>query len=160
MEPINLKGLKTIAVIEAAKAALILVAGFGLLTFIHRDLEAIAERIVVWMHLNPGNRLSQIFIRAARHLNNSHLWVLAALTFADAVLRAVEAFGLWFERKWALWLGVVSGAIYIPVEIYELSRGINTLKLGAFLVNVAIVFYLGWSLQLFNVQKEDENGIA
>ena len=59
-----------------------------------------------------------------------------------AAIRFAEAYGLWFERRWAEWLAALSGAIYVPVEIYELTRGVSWIKLTALLLNAAIVIYM------------------
>jgi uncharacterized membrane protein (DUF2068 family) len=44
--------------------------------------------------------------------------------------------------RWAEWLTVVAGGIYIPVELYELWKSVTGPKLGLLAVNVAIVAYL------------------
>jgi uncharacterized membrane protein (DUF2068 family) len=46
---------------------------------------------------------------------------------------------LWRQRRWAEWLAVISGAIYIPFEVYELLERVSWLSLAALLVNVFIV---------------------
>ena len=51
---------------------------------------------------------------------------MTALTYS--AIRFTEAYGLWRERRWAEWLSAVSGAIYLPFEIYELAGGITPLK--------------------------------
>ncbi|MEG4328621.1 DUF2127 domain-containing protein [Microcoleus sp. herbarium5] len=65
---------------------------------------------------------------------------LAAAIYA--VLTAVEAVGLWYERDWATILVLVLVSISIPPEIYELVHGITVLKLAVFITNVAILWYL------------------
>jgi len=42
----------------------------------------------------------------------------------------------------AEWLTVVAGGVYIPVELYELWRGVTGRSLGLLAVNIAIVVYL------------------
>ncbi len=59
-----------------------------------------------------------------------------------ATVRFAEAYGLWFGRRWAEWLAALSGGIYVPVEIYELTRGVSWIKVAALLLNAAIVVYL------------------
>jgi uncharacterized membrane protein (DUF2068 family) len=59
-----------------------------------------------------------------------------------AVVRFVEAYGLWHARRWAEWFAVVSGGVYLPMELYELSRGVTLLKVGAILLNLLVVIYL------------------
>ncbi|MEG3911193.1 DUF2127 domain-containing protein [Microcoleus sp. w1-18aA5] len=65
---------------------------------------------------------------------------LAAALYA--VLTAVEAVGLWYEKDWATILVLVLVSISIPPEIYELVHGVTVLKLAVFITNVAILWYL------------------
>jgi uncharacterized membrane protein (DUF2068 family) len=59
-----------------------------------------------------------------------------------ALLYAVEGIGLWMQKRWAEYLTTVATASLIPFEIWELSRGVSTLKVAALAVNIAIVIYL------------------
>lgn len=54
-------------------------------------------------------------------------------------MRFVEAYGLWHERRWAEWFAVGSGGIYIPVEVYELTVRFTWVRVGALVINLAIV---------------------
>lgn len=137
-------GLRTVAVFEATKGAVVLVAGFGLLGFLNRDNAALAGQIVQHLHLNPAKGYPQIFIHAMAELTNARLWLLAGLAAAYAAIRFVEAYGLWRQKRWAEWLGALSGAIYIPFEVYKLAEQVTWLRTGTLLVNVAVVGYLGW----------------
>ena len=56
--------------------------------------------------------------------------------------RLIESYGLWRGRRWAEWFSALSGGIYIPLEIYEIARGVSLFKVGTLLVNVAVVAYL------------------
>src|SRR5438105_15697550 len=125
------QGVRAVAVFEAAKAALVLMAGFGLLALIHHDMHALAAQFIERMHLNPANRYPQIFIKAAARLTDARLWLLAGLAMIYSLARAVEAYGLWRERTWAQWFALLTGAIYLPIEVYGLTNGITPLKLGA-----------------------------
>ncbi len=137
-------GIRTVAVFEAAKGALVLVAGFGLLSFLHKDLQHTAESIVRHLHLNPARHLPRVFIEAATKMTDRKLWLFAAGAFAYAAARGVEAYGLWRLRAWAEWFAIVSGGIYLPVEVYELFRHPTPMKAAIFLANVAIVLYVGY----------------
>ena len=140
------KGLRVIAAFEGAKGLLILCAGLGLLSIVHQDLQSLAEDVVRHFHLNPASRYPRIFLELADRLADVRLWLLAALALAYAGLRLVEAYGLWRERRWAEWLAVASGMIYVPIEIYELVSGLTPLKVGTLVLNVAIVAYMGRTL--------------
>jgi len=71
-------GLKAVAMFEALKGLLVLLAGFGLLALVHHDVQAFVERIVVHLHLNPARHYPRVFIEAAGRLTDARLWLLAA----------------------------------------------------------------------------------
>ncbi|MGZ5114308.1 MAG: DUF2127 domain-containing protein [Usitatibacter sp.] len=131
--------IRTIALFEGAKGVVVFVAGFGLLSLLHRDLQHVAEEFIRHMHLNPAHHIPQIFIAAASRMTDARLWLYAALAAGYGVFRLTEAYGLWRERRWAEWLAAVSGAIYIPFEIYEIARGKGWIAVAALAVNIAIV---------------------
>jgi uncharacterized membrane protein (DUF2068 family) len=136
------EGIRSIAVFEALKGVVILVAGFGLLHLVHRDLQAAAEEFVRHSHLNPAHHYPKIFIEAASRTSDSRLRSLAALAFLYSSVRFVEAWGLWRLKAWAEWFAIISGGIYIPIEIFELIKHATWLRLGLLLVNLFIVVYL------------------
>ena len=135
-------GLRAIAVFEAAKGVLVLGLGFGVLTALGKGAEEVAEELVLGLHLNPASRLPKLFIDAASAASTLQIWMLAGLALSYAVLRFAEAYGLWHARRWAEWIAVASGAIYLPVEIYELARHVSWLKVGTLLANLAIIAYM------------------
>ena len=147
MSQSSLAGLRLVAVFEAAKGAVVLVAGFGLLSLVHKDAQHFAEQLVAHLHLNPANGYPRIFIDAVANVTNARLWVLAGFALLYAAIRWVEAYGLWRERRWAEWFAVASGAIYVPAEVYELFRGVTWMKLVLFAVNVCIVAYMAYLLR-------------
>ena len=135
-------GLQTIAIFEALKGSIILLAGVGLMSLVHKDAQAAAEEIVRQFHLNPASRYPHIFLDAAASLSSGKLWLLAGGAFLYAAIRFSEAYGLWHERAWAEWLGAVSGTFYLPIEVYELMRGVNILKVSLLVLNIGIVAFL------------------
>lgn len=140
-------GLRAVAVYEAAKGALVLLAGFGVLSLMHRDLQTVAEQLVAHLHLNPAKGYPRIFLEAAANVTNSRLWLLAAFALVYAAIRGIEAYGLWREKRWAEWFAVLSGGFYIPAELYELARGVTWTKMLLLSVNVCIVAYLIYVLR-------------
>lgn len=131
--------IRAVALLEGAKGALVLLAGFSALSILHRDAQHFAERLIAHLHLNPASRYPRVFIDAAADLTDARLSLLAALAAAYALVRFVEAYGLWRQRLWAEWFAVGSGAIYIPFEVYELFRGAPWLSLAALLANLLVV---------------------
>jgi uncharacterized membrane protein (DUF2068 family) len=147
-EEVREGGLRVVAVFEGAKGGLVLITGFGLLAFIHRDIYSAAEEVVRHFHLNPAHHYPGIFLDAAARVNDTRLWILALSAFLYAMVRFIEAFGLWHRKLWAAWFGVLSGGIYIPVELYEVTQGLSWAKLTVLSVNLAIVAYLGYALTI------------
>lgn len=153
-------GIRFIAGVEAAKALLVLLAGFGLLTLIHGDVEAAAAHVVRRLHLNAANRYPQIFLHAASRATDTHLWILASLALVYAVARLIEAYGLWFDRRWAEWFALVSAAIYLPFEVYELCHNLNAASVAALVINLIIVSFIGWRLRQSTVRHETSYAYA
>jgi len=77
MPPAHHQALRSVALIEALKGMIVLIAGFGLLSFLNRDNELFAEQIIRQLHLNPEHYYPQIFINAMARLEDSHLWALS-----------------------------------------------------------------------------------
>jgi uncharacterized membrane protein (DUF2068 family) len=139
------KGERLIAVFEAAKGAIVLLVGCGLLAVVHQEVQSVAEELVHTLHLNPAERYPHIFLEATERYSNVRLWLLAALAFSYTALRLAEAYGLWFGRRWAAWVAV--GGFYILLEIDAVWHGVSWVKVGALAVNVGIVADLGWALR-------------
>ncbi len=142
--------IRGVALFEAVKGSVVILAGFGLLSLIHHDLQAVAEQFVASLHLNPAKHLGRIFIEAAANLNDTRLLLLALMALFYAVLRYIEAYGLWFGKRWAEWLAVVSGGVYVVVEAVELSRGFAWLKVFSLVANLVVVAYLCFVLSSKN----------
>jgi uncharacterized membrane protein (DUF2068 family) len=114
--------IRTVALFEALKGAVVLLAASGLLSLVHRDVGALAVRLIEHSHLNPAAHYPQIFLDAASNVHDSRLVMLALGAAAYSLLRFVEAYGLFGEKAWAEVLAAVSGAVYVPFEVAGLVR--------------------------------------
>ena len=139
--------MRAVAVLEATKAAIVLLAGFGLLSLIHRDVQEVAENIVRHSHLDPASKYPHIFLDAAERVTDKQLWFFASMAALYALIRSIEAYGLWYERRWAEWFALISCAVYLPVEIYEMWHRFTWIKAGIFLTNIVIVLYMAYALR-------------
>lgn len=141
------KGLRLVSIMEGLKGIIVLAAGCGVLTLIHKDLHEMAVRLVEVLHLNPARHYPSIFIDTANRISEPQLWLLALSALAYSAVRLAEAYGLWKERPWAEWLGFLSGGIYLPVEVIEIWRKPVWPRIAVFIVNVAVVGYLALMLK-------------
>ena len=139
-------GLKIVALFEGAKGAIVLLAGFGLLLLIHKDLHQTGADLIRHYDLNPASKYPRIFLDLADRTSDANLWAMAAGALIYSVVRFAEAVGLWLDRRWAEWFGLLTGAMYIPVELYELSKRITWPKVTVIVTNVFVVSYLLYML--------------
>jgi uncharacterized membrane protein (DUF2068 family) len=140
------KALRPIAVFEAFKGAIVLIAGCGLLGFLDRDNEVFAEQLIRHLHLDPAQHYAQLFIMTMAQQTDSQLMALAGFAAIYAAVRFTEAYGLWYERRWAEWLAALSGGVYLPIEIYEIVHRATWIKCAALMLNVIVVAYMVWLL--------------
>jgi len=147
-------GLRGIAVFEALKGVLALLIGIWVLTLMHKDMEAVAARMLDALHLNPGGHFSGRVIHFAERLTDRNLWIFIFGVIVYALIRFVEAAGLWLEKEWAEWFALLSGSMYLPWEIYEIARRPNWLRWTIFGINVVIVLYLLWlRIEMHRIRK-------
>ena len=132
------------AAFEAAKGLLMMATGLGLLSLLHHDVQRAAEEVVSHLHLNPARHYPRVFLEAAAHTTDRGLWLLASGAFVYTVVRGVEAYGLWRARTWAQWFAILSGGIYLPIEIYAIVQHATALRAVVLLINVAVVGYVGY----------------
>ncbi len=139
--------MRAVGLMEAIKGLIVLGGGFGLLGLLHHDVRRLAVSLVTRLHMDPERHYAGVFIDAASRVTDARIWALAALALTYSSLRFAEGYGLWHARRWALWLGATGGAIYMPVEIYEMWQRPNPISVGTLTLNAAIVAYLLWNLR-------------
>ena len=136
------RGLHIVALFEGAKGMLVLLVGFELLTFIHKDVHEAALRLVEHFHFNPASHYPRIFLDLTERINDTKLWSMAIAATMYSIVRMIEALGLWLRKTWAEWFAVLTGGMYIPVEIYEVARSVTWPRVTVLIVNFGIVSYL------------------
>ncbi len=142
MKPAAAKGIRAIAVFEAFKGCIGLIAGLGILSLMHRDIADFAEDLVGFLHLNSEGRLANRIVETVTKLNPSNIKLFFGLSLLYVTIRFVEAYGLWRLRPWAEWFAIISGTLYIPIEIYELIEKPTVIRAGILIFNIAVVLYL------------------
>ncbi len=95
------------------------------------------------------------FLHTLQHvfgLRSQTLYLLAVAAAAYAVLEGVEAVGLWYQRRWAEYLTFVATCVFLPYEIWELTKSVSPFKAIALVVNLAIAIYLLYAKRLFGLR--------
>jgi len=142
-------GLRLIAVFEALKGTVGLAVGFGLHAFAghHIRPHPFLRSIVHHFHLTGDENSPGFIVELLKHPDDVRLKVWTLLAVFYSALRFTEAYGLWLARRWGEWLAVISAALYLPFEVYALSRSITVFKLIVLLLNIVFVVYLSMVLK-------------
>jgi uncharacterized membrane protein (DUF2068 family) len=140
-------------IIERCAKGVLLIAAGTLLVLYHRRLDGIARALEVELNLQTGQRFFQRLLErglerlgavrpATAVLLGLGAWVYAAIELTEGI-------GLARRRRWAEYLTVLATAFFIPFELFEVLRHLTALRVGALLLNVAVVVYLTWKKRLF-----------
>ena len=154
----HIAGLRAVAALEAFKGVLAVLASFALFTLLHKDIGDVAENIIESLHLNPANRLVHAFLNAADRVSDNKIVAVACVGLAYAVIRFIEAYGLWNARAWAEWFAIISGSAYLPLEIIGLIRHPNAMHWAVLIVNIIVVLYMVYVR--WDVLQEGDRRIA
>jgi len=146
IHPTPLKGLRAVAVFKACKALLVLLLGVGLIAMLHRDIHALAEAALRDLHFDSDWRVTHYILARAARVTPGNLWLLVGMALAYAMLNGAEASGLWLGRRWAEWLTLGNGAIYMPAEIHDIWQHANWFNVSALIASATITVYMAWLL--------------
>lgn len=135
----RLQALRTIAFMEFAKGVAVLAAAVSLYWV---DPTDVVGSFLDFLHISPDHHLAQLLLRSADSLSNASLWSVILVACLYSGLRFAEAFGLWRARAWAEWVALVSGAIYIPFEVYKMAHRVSILHVSILLINIAVVAFM------------------
>ena len=67
------KGIRIIALFEAFKGIIILLAGFTLLKLVHGELQLVADNVVRHLHMNPARHYPHIFLDEVAGISDSKI---------------------------------------------------------------------------------------
>ena len=136
-------GLRVLAGFEASKGLLVLLVALGLHSMHRRHITPLELLLDREGWLAHHRHLHGAVIRAASHLNDGTLVLLAWAALAYAGARFIEAYGLWHQRTWAEWIALLSTAMYVPWELVELIRRPSLATFGLLATSVAVCCFLG-----------------
>ena len=138
----HLKGLRFIASLEILKGALVVFGALALLKLVHKDIGQLAAELLDKLHVPPGASLATHVLQGADAVTPEKIKGLIGFAALYSTIRFVEGYGLWLGRIWAEWFAIISGTVYLPLELYEVIRRVSWLHVAVLLVNVAIVLYM------------------
>lgn len=92
-------------------------------------------------------------------LNKGGVVILMGTAGVYAVIEGIEAVGLWMQKRWAEYLTALATVGFLPLEIHELMKRVTVVRVGALVINIAVLVYLVYAKRLFGVRgggKRDE----
>jgi uncharacterized membrane protein (DUF2068 family) len=84
--------------------------------------------------------------------STTNLYLIGAGAAVYAALEGTEAVGLWLGRRWAEYLTFIATVVFVPYEVWELTKSISWLKILTLIINLAIVIYLLYAKRLFGLR--------
>lgn len=121
--------LRGIAVFEAAKGAVALLGALGLFELRRATFD-------------PSHLVGRQLVRLVAATDRIPLWLVISAAGTYTVVRWTEAWGIWYARRWAFWLGGASGGIYLPIEIYEFTHHPSWTRACLVLGNLCVVILM------------------
>jgi uncharacterized membrane protein (DUF2068 family) len=110
-------GLHVIALIEAIKGSLAVLAASGLELLGPAPLRRWVHALITRFELDPQHGALALF---AEKISLGAVHWTAAAVMVYGLLHLFEAWGLWRAKAWASWLGCIAAALYLTLDLYEL----------------------------------------
>jgi uncharacterized membrane protein (DUF2068 family) len=134
--------LLAIALFKLFKCVLLVSVGIGAIRLLHKDIGETVQHWVDVLRVDPDNRFFHAIITKVLAVTPKQLEALSIGTFFYAALLLTEGVGLLMRKFWAEYFTVITTAVFIPLELYEIAKHVSVTKIIVLLVNVAIVAYL------------------
>jgi uncharacterized membrane protein (DUF2068 family) len=139
--------LPWIAAERAFRALVLVTVGIVLVSNPNANWASEITRFAQHLGLDPNGNWVRKVLAKIRELHANEDVVFGIIALAYGVLEGAEAYGLWRRRVWGEWLTVIATGLLLVPEVWELTKGTSPLKVGALLVNLAVVAYLIWRLR-------------
>jgi uncharacterized membrane protein (DUF2068 family) len=136
--------LQLIAGFKVLKATLLVAAGIAAIGLLNPGTAKTVTRWATELSADRHYHVLDMFLVHLVTVDERTLRLLSVGSFLYAALFYTEGFGLFFDKRWAEYLTIITTAGLIPFEIFELHRHVTAIKIEVLVVNIAIVAYLVW----------------
>ena len=134
--------LPWIAAERGFRCVVLVAIGLVLVTHPHTNWAQTVTDATRTLGLDPTSNGIQKIIAKIHGISPHRYTFFGIVAIAYGALEGAEAYGLWRRRRWGELLTIVATALLFIPEIWELAHSVTVLKLGALLVNMAVVIYL------------------
>jgi uncharacterized membrane protein (DUF2068 family) len=140
--------LVAIGTLKLVEAALFVLLGVGMLRLLHKDIVDELTRMTVALGFDPEGRFASLVLDKAALISPHRLKEISLVAFAHASLDVLEGVGLILRKIWAEFVTLAVSAFFLPLEFFELTRHVTWVKIAITAVNVAVVAYLAFHIQM------------
>src|SRR5271156_45901 len=137
-----------IGVWKLLEAALFIVLGIGALKLLHKDLVDVVTHFLADLRLDPEGRFVNLILEKVALIDPHRLKQISLAIFAGAALHLIEGVGLVLRKVWAEYVTLILTASFLPWELFEILRHVTWLKVVLTLLNIAVVVYLVFYVQM------------
>ncbi len=134
--------IEIIAIFKFVLAAGLIALSFGVFKLLDPASADTLQRWILVLSESDSHPRIQRGLEILAGLGPRKVQVIGAAALFYAGLYIVEGVGLWYEKRWAEYLTVIATSLFIPLEIYEVIRHLSIARVGAVVINVALVAYL------------------
>ena len=138
-------GLHVIAVVEAVKGTLALLAASGLELIGPAPLQRWVHELIAHFQLDPSHGAAAWLAKA---INPGAVHLAATVAALYGIVHLIEGWGLWRAKAWASWLGCIAAALYLPFDIYALASHRHWLEAVVVAINLLVVWVLARDLMV------------
>ena len=146
-----------IGIFKLLKALLLICVAITAFHLVNKDLSESIEHAARVLRVDPGNRYVQIAISHALHISPKKLQLVGIVGLIYAAMFGTEGTGLLLGKRWAEYMTVITTAGLMPIEIYEIVKHVNAVKIATLVINAAAVVYL--VIRVWHMRKDakDDN---
>jgi uncharacterized membrane protein (DUF2068 family) len=139
--------LPWIAAERAFRTVVLVAVGIVLVTHPNANWASEIARGAEHLGLDPKSNWIKKLIDKVSKIHSQQDLIFGVAALAYGALEGAEAYGLWTRKVWGEWLTVLATSLLFIPELWELTKSATVLKVGALLVNAAVVGYLIWRLR-------------
>jgi uncharacterized membrane protein (DUF2068 family) len=147
--------IRGLAIERGVRAIIMLAVAYGLWKFqqLQAGLQMTYMRdLPLLKKLNVDSNGIVQMIHAAIGASPKTVSWIAMFALIYGAVEAAECVGLWLEQRWGEYFAAVATFIFIPLEVYELTKDISYFKIGALVINILALVWLIYVKRLFGVR--------
>jgi uncharacterized membrane protein (DUF2068 family) len=147
--------IMAIGIWKVLEAALFILLGIGAIKLLHKDLVDVVTRFIIDLGRDPEGHFANLILERVAMIDPHRLKEISIAIFAGAALHLIEGIGLVLRKVWAEYVTLILTASFLPWELIEIIRHVTWIKILLTLVNIAVLIYLIFYVQM-NVRQRRE----